>query len=185
VILKTREPVRKRDKLHRLVRPQKSHGRTLRYWFKRVLRIRATPHALALGVSIGVFASFSPLLGVHFLFAIVAAFLLRANMVAAGVATAAANPLTFPLMVAGNYETGHLILGSAPTHAMSMHEMLGRIASFDFHGLWEPVFKPLFIGSMVLGGLFAVAAYFMVYFAARTIEQGRAERRSQRETLLP
>jgi uncharacterized protein len=185
VILKSREPVRRRDKLNRLVQPQKSHGRNVRYWGKRLMRIRATPHALALGVAIGVFAAFSPALGVHFLFAIAVAFLLRANLVAAGLATVVANPLTFPLMVAGNYETGHLILGSQPTHALSMHEMLGRLASFDFQGMWEPVFKPLFLGSVVLGGLFAVAAYFMVYFGARAFEEGRAERKRQREKLLP
>ena len=58
----------------RLVRPQKSYLRSLRYFGKRILRIRATPHALALGSATGIFAAFSPALGLsHFLLALLLA----------------------------------------------------------------------------------------------------------------
>ena len=185
MILKSREEQGRLKRAGRLIHPKKSHGRTVRYWGKRLMRIRATPHALALGTAIGVFAAFSPALGVHFLFAIALAFVLRANMVAAGVATAAANPLTYPFMIAGDFEIGRTLFGHQGSPSISMHEILGRLASFDFHGMWEPIFKPLFFGSVILGGVFAVAVYFMVYFAALAFEQGRAQRRSRSEEMQP
>jgi uncharacterized protein len=170
--------------LRRLVRPLKGYRRTLKYWAKRFLRIRATPHALALGASIGVFAAFSPALGVHFLFALALAFLLGGNLVAAGLGTAAANPLTFPLMIAGDYEVGHLLVGGSHPQ-LPFHEVMARITHLEFSGMWDQLVKPLFAGSLVLGVAFACAAYGVIFYVAKAYEAAKDEKRASRAAMLP
>ena len=49
--------------------PRRSFLRSAQYFIKRVLRLSATPHAIAAGVAAGVFASFTPFLGFHFVIA--------------------------------------------------------------------------------------------------------------------
>lgn len=184
MILKSRNVQGRAGRFFRLIRPQKAHHRTLKYWAKRFLRIRATPHALALGAAIGIFAAFSPALGVHFLLALALAFLFGGNLISAGLATAAANPLTFPLMIAGDYEVGKILLGRSG-HTLTLHDVMAKLSGFQFGGMWEGVFKPLFAGSFVLGALFAFAIYGLVYFSARAFEASRAEKRHRRQVLLP
>lgn len=166
MILGSRQHKGRAQAAMRLVRPRKGHYRTLKYWAKRFMRIRATPHALALGAAIGVFAAFSPALGAHFLFALALAFLLGGNLVAAGLGTAAANPLTFPLMIAGDYELGRLIVGEGH-QPLQFSEIMARLTHFEFTGMWDQLVKPLFAGSLVLGAVFAIAVYGMIYFAAK------------------
>ena len=170
--------------LRRLVRPLKGYRRTLKYWAKRFLRIRATPHALALGAAIGVFAAFSPALGVHFLAALALAFLLGGNLVAAGLGTAAANPLTFPLMIAGDYEVGHLLVGGSQQQ-LPFHEVMARITHLEFAGMLDQLIKPLFAGSLVLGAAFALAVYGAIYFVAKAYEASKEEKRASRSAMLP
>ena len=59
----------------------------------------------------GVFASFTPLFGLHFLFAALFARLARGNIMASLFGTFFGNPLTFPLIAWSSLELGHLILG--------------------------------------------------------------------------
>lgn len=184
MILASRVHKGKASGLRRLVRPAKGHRRTVKYWAKRFLRIRATPHALALGAAVGVFAAFSPALGAHFLFALALAFLLGGNLVAAGLGTAAANPLTFPLMIAGDYEVGHLLFGGSHQQ-LPFSEVMARLTHFEFNGMWDQLIKPLFAGSLVLGVVFAVAVYGVVYFAAKAYGAAKDERRAHRRLLLP
>ena len=184
MILRSRERKGRANALRRLFRPQKGYVRTLKYWAKRFLRIRATPHALALGAAIGVFAAFSPALGVHFIFALALAFLLGGNLVAAGLGTAAANPLTFPLMIAGDYEVGHLLVGGSHDQ-LPFHEVMARITHFEFSGMWDQLIKPLFAGSLVIGILFALAVYGIIYFAAKAYEAAKDEKRANRTVMLP
>lgn len=184
MILRSRDQKGRGHALHRLFRPQKGYQRTLKYWAKRFLRIRATPHALALGAAIGIFAAFSPALGAHFVFALALAFLLGGNLVAAGLGTAAANPLTFPLMIAGDYEIGHLLVGGS-NDQLPFHEIMARVTHFEFSGMWDQLIKPLFAGSLVLGTLFAVAVYGIIYFAAKAYETAKDEKRANRTVMLP
>lgn len=184
MILASRAQRGRASALRRLVKPPKGHHRTAKYWAKRFLRIRATPHALALGAAIGVFAAFSPALGAHFLFALALAFLLGGNLVAAGLGTAAANPLTFPLMIAGDYEVGHLLVGGQ-NQPVPFSEVMARLTHFEFSGMWDQLIKPLFAGSLVLGIVFAAAVYGAVYFSAKAFEAAKHEKRASRAALLP
>lgn len=162
--------------LKRLLWPSKSYFRSLQYFGKRVLRIRATPHALAAGFAAGVFASFSPALGLHVVIALLLAWGLGGNLIAAALGTTAANPLTIPFMFAGDYKVGTTFFGGAGDAQLSLHVISEKIMHLDIGSMWQPVLKPLLAGSVLLGATFAVVTYVVVHYAASVFEARRLER---------
>ena len=118
--------------------PRRSLSRSLQYFWKRILRLRATPHAIAAGVAAGAFAAFLPFLGLHVLIAAGLAWVLRGNMIAAALGTAAVgNPLSYPLIWAATYAGGASCCirtrrPSAPMHIGS------QLRHMDFAALWHP-----------------------------------------------
>ncbi|MGT2468103.1 DUF2062 domain-containing protein [Mesorhizobium atlanticum] len=120
-------------------------------FFKRILRLKSTPHSVAAGVAAGVFASFFPL-GVHFVVAAVLCWVIAGNLVAAALgAVFFGNPLTAPLLWGASWEIGKLILREhLPRHGPPEHlgEMMHKL-SFD--KLWQPVLEPMLIGAVLLG----------------------------------
>lgn len=185
MIMKSRNEKRWLPTLRRLVWPQKSYFRTFRYLGKRILRIRATPYALSAGFAMGIFAAFSPALGLHILIALALAWGIGGNLIAAAFGTAAANPLTFPVMIASEFKVGQLVFGGANELPVSLHVIGAKLSHFDFAGIWGPVIKPLLAGSFVLGAVFAAFAYVLVYYAAAAFANQRQHRKAQREVQLP
>ena len=84
------------------VYPKKGWRRAIEYVGIRIKRLPDTPHKIALGFACGVFVSFSPLFGLHFLYAGLIALILRGNILAAFLGTFAGNPLTFPIIGVGS-----------------------------------------------------------------------------------
>ena len=68
----------------------------------------ASNYAIASGVACGAMVSFTPLLGLHFLLAIMFAFLIRGNLIAALTGTFVGNPITFPFIWGLIYNVGAL-----------------------------------------------------------------------------
>ena len=179
---------RRRIKPHRFERirlalmPRRSYARSAQYFLKRVLRINATPHAIALGVACGTFASFTPLLGFHIALAIGLAFVLSANVPAAVIGTAVGNPLTFPIMFGAAWKLGHAMTGNAAKAAADapLHHVRHIPDFHDIAKLWEPVLKPMLIGSVPLGLVFGVVAYVLVRVLVAKFRDRRARRLAEK-----
>ena len=77
----------------------------------RIKRLPGTPQSIAAGVACGVAASFTPLVGLHFILAALIAWLIGGNIIASAIGTVAGNPWTFPFIWIGIYRLGALILG--------------------------------------------------------------------------
>jgi len=172
MLFKRRNPADFRERLRLALWPRRSFQRSARYFTKRVLRLRATPHAIAAGVAAGVFASFFPL-GVHLIVAVAIAWLIAGNLVAAALGTAFGNPLTIPVMWGVTYEVGFMILhgGEAgsiqPSHIGSLIDQMGVAA------LWEPLLEPMIVGAVPLGLVFAAAAYALTRWAVGAFHERR------------
>jgi len=78
---------------------------------RRLSRLRASPHEIALGCAAGAFISITPLLGFQTLLAIALAGLLRASIPAAVLGTFVGNPLSWPFIWASTYAMGLQIVG--------------------------------------------------------------------------
>lgn len=169
------------DKLRVALWPRRSFSRSVQYFVKRVLRLTATPHAIAAGVAAGVLASWTPFIGFHFVLAFAIAYLVAGNMVAAALGTAVGNPLTFPFIWALTYKTGNYLIGveSHPPHqrGIDLEALFGRL---DMSQLWGPVLKPMLVGGLPLGLACALGFYAATYLAVAGFQARRRLRLAER-----
>jgi len=174
--------------------PRRSWLRSFKYVSKRILRLTASPHAISAGVAAGVFSSFTPFLGFHFLLAFVVAYLIAGNFLAAATGTFFGNPISFPLIWTSTYQLGNFILSGETIE--SEGDELSELADADFMeigfsgiwetvlGIWEPVIKPMLIGSIPLGIMFAIMAYVITRWASARFQEARRLKRLHKKTEL-
>lgn len=91
--------------------PRGGWGRAAIYVKHRIRRLPDRPHRIARGIFSGVFVSFTPFYGLHFLTAYIVARVIGGNILAALLATFFGNPVTFPFIAAISLKTGYWILG--------------------------------------------------------------------------
>lgn len=159
--------------------PRRSFWRSAQYLTKRVLRLTATPHAIAAGVAAGVFASFTPFVGFHFIIAAIIAWAVAGNVVASAFGTAIGNPLTFPFIWGATLQVGRFIIHDPhdPTDELRLGNMLRHL---DFSQLWDPILKPMTVGSIPLGIGFALIFYLLTRSAALAFRKQRRKRLAER-----
>ena len=197
MLMKRRTPPGWLEWLRVALWPRRSWLRSGQYVTKRILRITASPHAVAAGVAAGAFTSFTPYMGLHFLVAALLAWLLRGNLIASALGTFVGNPLTFPLIWTATYNTGHRILGTATQHgdapplASAMGDFLSACFAADWgragaalDAIWEPILWPMTVGGMLLGPFIAVPIYFATRRAALLFRESRRNRLLAKATAL-
>ncbi|PCJ99521.1 MAG: hypothetical protein COA45_05645 [Zetaproteobacteria bacterium] len=89
-----------------LLWPSMGWKRALIYTKNRLIRLSDTTHSIALGLSIGMGVSFTPLLGTHFIQAGILAWIFRGNVFSAMMGTFVGNPWTFPFFWWGGFSLG-------------------------------------------------------------------------------
>lgn len=174
MLFRRRQPENLAERIRTILWPRRSFRRSFRYLRKRVLRLNATPHAIAAGVAAGVASSFTPFIGFHFLLAFAIAYVIAGNMAAAALGTAAGNPLTFPLIWGITYETGQFMLHAPPVHEKSPEGLGTALGHMDFIAIWDPVVKPMLVGCLPLGLIAGLGTYALVFFMARSFQRRRA-----------
>ncbi|KAB2714034.1 DUF2062 domain-containing protein [Brucella intermedia] len=182
MLFQRRNPPTRKERLRLLVWPRRSFSRSLRYGGKRILRITASPHAVAAGLAVGVFSAFTPFFGFHLIIAIVLAYVLAGNIAAAALGTTLANPLTLPFIWGSTFELGRFIMNGSIDDAPPIH--LGRaLETMRFDEIWTPFLKPMLFGSTILGAAFAVVVYFVTRFAVSAFRRRRIERLAEKHRL--
>lgn len=125
-------------------------------------------HAVAGGFAVGVFFSFTPLLSLHMLLALLVAVLFRFSKGAAIAGAWVNNPYTMPFVFYGCFRLGEWILGvriPAPSfEEMTVTTLLQAAV---------PYAAPLFLGTTLVGILAALLAYLVVYRVAVRIQSAR------------
>jgi uncharacterized protein (DUF2062 family) len=161
--------------------PRRSFSRSFQYFSKRILRLRATPHAIAAGVAAGIFASFFPL-GLHFVVAAVVCWLIAGNLVAALLmAAVGGNPLTVPLLWGASWETGKLILKEHVAASGTHEHLSAMLHHMSFAQLWRPVLEPLVIGAVPLGLLCGLLFYGITRWGVNVFQQQRRHRLASKD----
>lgn len=173
------------DRLREFFWPRKGLTRPARYLAKRILRLSASPHAVAAGVAAGMFSAFTPLLGFHIILAMALAYLMAGNLLAAALATTIANPLTIPLIALATFRVGEGLLGITSSEAVTAAELFHRLEHLQLSELWQPVLKPMLAGAGLLGLVTAAIAYGVTRFAVRSFKARRHARLLARAGLSP
>ena len=158
--------------------PTRSWRRSSSYFLKRVLRLDASAHAIAAGFAAGVFASFTPFMGFHFVISFVVAFLIGGNILAAAFGTAVGNPLTFPAIWISCYNVGSIMLGMEAGR-LSPHEIVSSLTKQPFDAV-VPLLRTMVIGGLPLGLMFGTVAYALIWWAVASYQRGRRRRLAER-----
>ena len=179
----------------------KGIGRAIEYVGIRLKRIPDTPHKISLGMSCGIFASFTPLFGLHFLIAGLLSYVLRANVLASLIGTFIGNPITFPIITVFNLKLGEWILGSSEYSSVDGGKVFEGFLDFIFliyknlftegsvgensvprmNEFLNDVFLPYSLGG-IIGGIFvAIISYFLLRPLVATYQKQRDSLRAKRE----
>ena len=196
---------KRRDKLSLLARasnwvwPRAGLKRSMIYVWHRVARISGSPHFITIGVISGVFASWTPFVGFHFILAALIAFFLRGSLLASALGTFFGNPFTFPFIWLATFNLGGFLLGYEAKDNIDLTLPEGTFwllatdpaAFFDaVWGVMGPYFMPMLIGAFPLGIATSIPIYFVMRpIVAKYQEQRRnrlkAKHSSQKQSLQP
>jgi uncharacterized protein (DUF2062 family) len=159
--------------------PRGGWGRAARYVRHRLNRLPDSPEKIARGIFAGVFTTFTPFYGFHFITAAIIAVGMRGNILAAVLSTFFGNPLTYVPIGIVSMKTGYWMLGLEDT---GEHGSIGKkfvkagedlwnnfVAMFtpdktDWTGLqifYDEVFFPYMIGGIVPGIVAGCLAYYL------------------------
>lgn len=160
--------------------PRGGWTRAFHYVKHRIRRLPDNPHRIARGVGAGVFVSFTPFFGFHFLSAAFSAWIVRGNILAALLGTFFGNPITFPIIAVFSMKLGHWILGTEfdeSQHATIFGKFVGAgqdlkhnlFAMFtadtahwtNLYNFWNEIFLPYLVGGFVPGIVAGVISYYL------------------------
>jgi uncharacterized protein len=138
----------------------------VRRWLDTLLHIEDTPERTAAAFALGVFFGFSPLLGFHTILAIVFAFFLNLNRVAALLGVYANLPWIIAPYYASVTLAGAKITGHRPPPGFqSQFRSLFNLSLYH-EEFWrrlitflKPLLVPYFVGSMIGAVVLAACAY--------------------------
>ena len=180
MVFKRRDPKSWGRWLLELVWPRGGWARAAQYVKHRLRRLPDSPERISRGIWAGLFTTFTPFYGLHFVVAGVIAFVMRGNILAALLATFFGNPLTYVPIGVVSLQTGYALLGighgeriegSLGQKFVKAGEVLWRNINAPFTGqkadwsdlavFYSEVFFPYLIGGILPGVLVATVGYYL------------------------
>ena len=157
--------------------------RGIRYRYWKLIRIRASPHEVALGLGIGIFCGALPIMGIQSLVAIPMAFVWRASIAASLVGVWWTNPLTFIPIYYSEYLIGGLLFADKILTYQEFYERFSQISDLDgVLALGGDIFGPMTYGSLVLGGSLGLICYLTM---VRALEERRRRKEIRKSKIKP
>jgi len=176
------------------VYPKGGWGRAASYIGHRLRRLPDPPQRIARGIAAGVFISFSPFFGFHFLLGAAVALIVRGNIIAAMLATFVGNPITFPFIAALSMRIGNRFLqqdpdASAKASPLESFSQATKELWWNFSCIWkeaEPhwdqlaaffqsVFLPYLVGGLIPGLISGLLAYALSKPLIEAYQRRRAQ----------
>lgn len=172
--------------------PKMGFSRFFKYILIKVKRMPGRPHFIAAGVACGVFASFTPLVGVHLIFSAVFAFIFKGSIIASFIGTAVGNPWTFPIIWFASYRLGLFFMGiyqqemqiQSVNFIHLFQNFFGALIQLDFEKFKLeilPLWLPMLIGSIPLGLLAGLCTYFPLKKMIATYQEHREKSLARRQ----
>lgn len=174
-------------KVAQWVWPHMGWRRTVQYFWHRLQRIPGTPSSIAMGFALGAGVAMTPFYGMHIIIAGLIVWALRGNIFASILGSQLANPWTAPPLWYGAYYLGAWMTGvetsGHPPNFIAMFKGLTKsVMQVDTHlfakRVW-PVFSPMLIGSVPLGIVIGVGAYFGLLPFLKAVQERRVARRNR------
>lgn len=162
---------------------------------KKILGLNDSPHAIGLGVAIGMFIAFTPTIPLQMTISFIIAWICRANKAATLPPAWVTNPITAPPIFFAEYLTGVYILKlfsfeydvvGKEKYTKGIEEVL-KLDIYHISELfpqlialtvktWEKIGPPLLLGSLIWSTIIGVAFYFITY---KFVEKRRERKRKK------
>jgi uncharacterized protein len=139
-----------------------------RQLYDRLIRIRGTPHEIAMGMALGLYIGMTPLMGVHIVVAVFFAMLLKWNKLAAAIGVWVTNPVTALPIYGINYVVGAHVTGV--TRPLRLGEP-GFSRIVDIFIKAPEIFWTLLVGGMITGLPLAILGYYFTYGAVSRYQE--------------
>ncbi|MFU8862866.1 MAG: DUF2062 domain-containing protein [Rhodobacterales bacterium] len=175
--------------------PRGGWSRAAQYVRHRLNRLPDSPEKIARGIFAGVFTTFTPFYGLHFIFALMLAFIIRGNVIAALLATFFGNPLTYVPIGVVSMKMGYFLLGERAQSDDHIARSLGgkfmdagdalknnfmtlfNDETPDWHSLtifFNEVFFPYLVGGIIPGLIAGGTCYLLSAPLIRAYQQRRS-----------
>ena len=132
-------------------------NRIISYYKLRLARLPDSNYAISSGFACGAMVSFTPLLGFHFVLAVVFAYLIRGNFIAALIGTVVGNPLTFPFIWGLIYKIGTYVTNiklEKITHEINFDMIVNQTYE---------IFFPMLVGGVIIAPFVWIITYYIIY----------------------
>lgn len=161
-----------------MVWPTMHWRRILAYFQHRLFRQSDSTYRVAGGLAMGIAVSFTPLLGLHLVQAVVYAHIFRQSKIASLIGTLGGNPWTLPFMFYADYKVGVWLMDmfwDGRFAAMPTEHTLENFLSNPM-GL----FLPLLIGASICAVVAWFVFYAILYYPVREMQKIYNHRREAR-----
>lgn len=155
-------------------------------WFN-VVSLNDTPHAIALGVALGTFVAYLPIVGIQMVLSAAVAWMIRANVAASLAPAWITNPVSIVPIFFGLYILGGIFTGDAMSYGemASLVKQINEAGITSFDGISQTidlmgqVWWPMMIGGTIVGSLNALLFYWLTKLFVRRYQARRAARKAQ------
>ena len=146
--------------------------RMIKYWGLRVNRLPGSAYSISCGFACGAAVSFTPFVGLHFIFGGILAWIFRGNIIASAIGTAVGNPWTFPFIWLWIYNCG-LWMGfgrrSSDQVNFDFAALFGQTSEaalkfdheFVINNAW-PILRPMLAGSVPTSIVMWLLFYYLI-----------------------
>ena len=176
-----------------VIYPKGGWARAFHYVKHRVRRLPDSPERIARGIFAGVFTSFTPFYGIHFLIAFLLARTMNGNVFASLLATFFGNPLTYVPIAYASLKTGYLLTG-LPKDVDGVRHGFGEMFYGAGRDLWvnlkalytgqeadwvglrefyDDVFFPYMLGGIIPGIITGLICYYLSVPVIRAYQKRR------------
>lgn len=178
--------------------PRGGWRRAGQYVLHRLRRLPDPPHRIGRGVAAGIFVSFTPLFGIHFLGAVALAWAIGGNIFAALLATFIGNPLTTPFIAVLSVSLGRWMLGAegqigpqtiVSEIALATGELGNNVLAIagsrpaewqHLRVFFDDIFLPYLVGGILPGLIAATIGHYLTLPVVRAYQKRREEKAAAR-----
>jgi uncharacterized protein (DUF2062 family) len=154
----------------------------LRGAWRRLLTLDDSPHNIAMGVFIGTFVAYQPIVGAQMIVGAIVCRMIGANVVASLPLAWITNPVTIVPIYFATYKLGVVFTGGEMTYE-DIEGIFDQIAALGFwNGLVEGyrflagIFWPMVVGGAIVGVVNGVAFYVVVRRVVARFQAARPRR---------
>ena len=137
------------------------------------------PHKIAMGLALGIFIGFIPIMGIQMAVVLPFAVLFRGNKTAAIGGVWITNPVTVIPIYYMDYKVGMLFLDYPPLTWGHFEDLFTTMTLDKLLKLGGSILVPLFVGGAVVAVIAAIPTYFIAKRVVTRSRERRARRRAE------